>query len=44
MPTRNKDNEFVFKDFPEFRPNLSPEEMFRAGVSEARIGVLFRPA
>ena len=31
MPSRNKDNEFVFKDFPDFCPNLSPEEIFRAG-------------
>ena len=31
MPSRNKDREYIFKDFPEFRPNLCPEEMFRAG-------------
>lgn len=31
MPSRNKDNEIVFKDYPDFRPNLSPEEIFRAG-------------
>ena len=31
MPLRNKENELVFKDYPDFRPNLSPEEIFRAG-------------
>lgn len=31
MPTRNKYNEFVFSDYPEFRPNLSPREIFKLG-------------
>lgn len=31
MPKRNSDNQFVFDDFPEFIPNLSPEEIFRLG-------------
>ena len=31
MPKRNKYNEFIFKDFPEFKPNLSPREMFELG-------------
>jgi len=28
---RNKNKEFVFKDYPEFRPNLSPREIFKLG-------------
>ena len=28
MPKRNKQGEYVFDDCPEFRPNLSPKEMF----------------
>jgi len=31
MPRRNKDNEIIFSDYPEFRPNLSPKEMFQLG-------------
>jgi len=31
LPTRNKHGELVFKGFPEFRPNLSPEQIFRLG-------------
>jgi Cu/Zn superoxide dismutase len=30
-PTRAKNGEYRFADHPEFRPNLSPEEMFRLG-------------
>jgi len=31
MPKRNSNNEIIFKDFPEFTPNLSPREIFLAG-------------
>ena len=31
MPRRNKDGEILFADYPEFRPNLSPREMFELG-------------
>lgn len=31
MPRRNKDNEIIFSDYPEFKPNLSPKEMFHLG-------------
>lgn len=31
MPTKNKNGQIVFKDFPEFTPNLSPREMFKLG-------------
>ena len=31
MPKRNNDGEYIFKDFPDFTPNLSPREMFIAG-------------
>ena len=30
-PNRNKYNEFIFEDYPDFRPNLSPKEMFQLG-------------
>lgn len=28
---RNSKNELIFKDFPEFRPNLTPREIFKMG-------------
>ena len=31
MPRRNKYNEFIFPDFPDFKPNLSPREIFEQG-------------
>lgn len=31
MVKRNSYNEYVFKDFPEFKPNLSPREIFLLG-------------
>ena len=31
MPIRNKDNEIIFSDFSEFRPNLTPKEIFEMG-------------
>ena len=31
LPTRNKNNQLVFKDHPEFRPNLSPKEVLNLG-------------
>ena len=33
LPSRNSDNEFVFPDYPAFRPNLSPKEVLQAGDS-----------
>jgi hypothetical protein len=30
-PTRNNKNEIVFKDWPEFKPNLSPKQIFQMG-------------
>ena len=30
-PSRNKKNELVFKDWPEFKPNLSPQQIFQMG-------------
>jgi len=29
--SRNKNGEFIFSDYPEFRPNLSPKEIFDFG-------------
>ena len=31
MPKRNKRNEIIFADYPEFRPNLTPREIFKLG-------------
>ncbi len=31
MPKRNSEKEFIFPDFPEFTPNLSPREIFQLG-------------
>jgi hypothetical protein len=31
MPTKNSRGEYVFKDYPEFRPNLSPRDIFKLG-------------
>jgi hypothetical protein len=31
MPRKNKYGEIVFKDAPEFRPNLTPREIFKMG-------------
>ena len=30
-PKRNKYREVIFEDFPKFKPNLTPREMFKAG-------------
>ena len=30
-PRKNKYGEIIFKDFPEFRPNLTPKEIFELG-------------
>lgn len=32
MPRKNKNGNYVFKDFPQFTPNLSPKQMFDAGI------------
>ena len=32
MVKRNLYNEFIFKDYPKFRPNKSPKEMFKEGI------------
>lgn len=39
-PRRRKDRTLIFTDFPDFRPNVTPAEMFRAGVFG---GTYFRP-
>ena len=31
MPKKNSSGEIVFSDYPEFRPNLTPSEMFKMG-------------
>ena len=31
MPRRLKNGEYTFPDYPDFRPNLSPREMFKLG-------------
>jgi hypothetical protein len=31
MPTKNSYGEIVFKDYPEFKPNLTPREIFKMG-------------
>ena len=32
MVKRNKNNEYIFNDYPNFKPNLSPSEIFQAGA------------
>ena len=31
MPNKNSSGEITFKEYPEFRPNLTPREMFQLG-------------
>ena len=31
MPKKNKNGEIIFKDYPEFTPNLTPKEIFKKG-------------
>lgn len=31
MPKRNRFKEFIFPDYPDFKPNLSPREIFKLG-------------
>jgi hypothetical protein len=39
MPRRDKHGCYIFPDYPEFRPNLSPRAMFKLGVFQ---GTYFR--
>lgn len=32
MPTRNKNGEYVFREYPDFLPNLSPRDIFKLGA------------
>lgn len=41
IPTRNQKGELVFEDHPEFRPNLTPEEVIRLGKSSWHHAILF---
>jgi hypothetical protein len=40
LPTRNEHGEFLFPDYPDFRPNLSPKEVLQMGSFG---GTYFRP-
>ncbi|CAM9394436.1 unnamed protein product, partial [Ectocarpus fasciculatus] len=40
IPTRNKNGQLVFADYPHFVPNMTPEEVIRAGSFG---GTYFRP-
>ena len=40
MPKRNTNQEFIFSDYPTFRPNLSPAEVLHGGSFG---GTYFRP-
>ncbi|GAG41400.1 unnamed protein product, partial [marine sediment metagenome] len=31
MPNKNSNGEIIFKDYPDFKPNLTPREMFQLG-------------
>ena len=31
VPKKNKYGEIVFKEYPDFRPNLTPKEIFKLG-------------
>lgn len=31
MPIKNKDGEIIFEDYPDFKPNLTPREIFELG-------------
>lgn len=31
MPNRNNNNEIIFSDYPDFKPNLTPKEIFELG-------------
>ena len=53
LPTRSKTGEFVFNDAPDFLPNLSPQEVLRAGsfgggyfrdISSTVTGVTYKDA
>ena len=40
LPTRKSDKTLYFSDYPEFKPNLTPEEIFRMGSFG---GTYYRP-
>ena len=42
-PKKNSHGEINFPDYPDFRPNLTPREIFKLEVLEEPIGDLFIP-
>lgn len=40
LPTRNSDNELIFEDYKEFKPNITPQEIIEMGSFG---GTYFRP-
>jgi hypothetical protein len=40
MPSRDKYGCFIFKDYPDFRPNLSPREVFKSGAFGGKYVIL----
>lgn len=34
MPKRDSHGCFIFSDYPDFGPNLSPREMFKSGIMQ----------
>ena len=41
LSQKRSDGTLIFKDYPDFRPNLTPREMFQKGSFGGNTGVLF---